>query len=84
MLACLLLDESEDEVALAEREGLDLLVVVVPQALLEMAERLSARRHASSSRSTPSSRASLASASVYIMTRGESNSTSVGMTASAP
>ena len=34
MLACLLLDESEDEVALAEREGLDLLAVVVPQALL--------------------------------------------------
>ena len=34
MLASLLLDESEDEVALAEREGLDLLAVVVPQALL--------------------------------------------------
>ena len=34
MLACLPLDESEDEVALAEREGLDLLAVVVPQALL--------------------------------------------------
>ena len=34
MLACLPLDESEDECALAEREGLDLLVVVVPQALL--------------------------------------------------
>ena len=34
MLACLLLDESEDEVALAECEGLDLLAVVVPQALL--------------------------------------------------
>ena len=34
VLACLLLDESEDEVALAEREGLDLLAVVVPQALL--------------------------------------------------
>ena len=28
------LGESEDEVALTEREGLDLLVVVVPQALL--------------------------------------------------
>ena len=34
VLACLLLDESEDEVALAEREGLDLLAVVVPRALL--------------------------------------------------
>ena len=34
VLACLLLDEAEDEVALAEREGLDLLAVVVPQALL--------------------------------------------------
>ena len=34
MLTCLLLDESEDEVALAEREGLDLLAVLVPQALL--------------------------------------------------
>ena len=34
MLAGFLLDESEDEVAFAEREGLDLLVVVVPQALL--------------------------------------------------
>ena len=34
MLAGLLLDESEDEVTLAEREGLDLLAVVVPQALL--------------------------------------------------
>ena len=34
MLACLLLDESEDKVALAECEGLDLLDVVVPQALL--------------------------------------------------
>ncbi len=34
MLASLLLDESEDEVALAERKGLDLLAVVVPQALL--------------------------------------------------
>ena len=34
MLACLLLHESEDEVALAEREGLDLLAVVVPRALL--------------------------------------------------
>ena len=33
MLACLLLDKSEDEVALAEREGLDLLAVVVPQTL---------------------------------------------------
>ena len=32
--ACLLLDESEDEVALAKHEGLDLLAVVVPQALL--------------------------------------------------
>ena len=34
MLAGLLLDESEDEVAFAERERLDLLAVVVPQALL--------------------------------------------------
>ena len=34
MLAGLLLDESEDEVALTEREVLDLPVVVVPQALL--------------------------------------------------
>ena len=34
MLACLLLDESEDEVAFAECERLDLLAVVVPQALL--------------------------------------------------
>ena len=33
-LACLLLDESKDEVTLAEREGLDLLAVLVPQALL--------------------------------------------------
>ena len=33
-MACLLLDESEDEVALAEHEGLDLLIVVVPRALL--------------------------------------------------
>ena len=73
MLAGLLLDESEDEVALAEHEGLDLLAVVVPQALLVVLERLSARRRASSSRSTPSSRASLALALVYIATRGESN-----------
>ena len=34
VLAGLLLDESEDEVALMEREGLNLLAVVVPQALL--------------------------------------------------
>ena len=34
MLACLLLNESEDEVTLAERERLDLLAVVVPQTLL--------------------------------------------------
>ncbi len=34
VLADLLLDELEDEVALTECEGLDLLVVVVPQALL--------------------------------------------------
>ena len=34
MLACLLLDEAEDEVTLAERERLDLLAVVVPQTLL--------------------------------------------------
>ena len=34
MLAGLLLDESEDEVILVEREGLDILAVVVPQALL--------------------------------------------------
>ena len=34
VLACLLLDESEDEVAFAECERLDLLAVVVPQALL--------------------------------------------------
>ena len=33
MLACLLLDESEDEVAFAECERLDLLIVVVPRAL---------------------------------------------------
>ena len=42
MLASLLLDELEDEVALAECEGLDLLAVVVPQALLvdgRMADR---------------------------------------------
>jgi len=43
-----------------------------------------ARRHASSLRSTPSSRASLASASVYIACRGESNSMYEGMIASAP
>src|ERR1043165_4621165 len=42
------------------------------------------RRHASSLRSTPSSRASLASASVYMAWRGESNSISQGMIASAP
>ena len=30
VMACLLLDESEDEVALAEREGPDLLAMVVP------------------------------------------------------
>ena len=35
MLAGLLLAKSVDEVRLAERKGLDLLVVVVPQALLE-------------------------------------------------
>ena len=34
MLACLLLDEAEEEVALAEYKGLDLLAVVVPQTLL--------------------------------------------------
>ena len=34
MLACVLLDESENEVAFAECERLDLLAVVVPQALL--------------------------------------------------
>ena len=34
VLAGLLLDELEDEVSLVEREGLDLLDVVVPQALL--------------------------------------------------
>jgi len=34
MLVCLLLDESEDEVAFVECERLDLLAVVVPQALL--------------------------------------------------
>ena len=34
MLACLLLDKSEDEAAFAECERLDLLAVVVPQALL--------------------------------------------------
>src|SRR3954462_12684144 len=49
-----------------------------------MADRLRANSRLSSSRSTPSSRASLASASVYMVTRGESNSMSVGMTASAP
>ena len=46
MLACLLLDESEDEVAFAECERLDLLAVVVPQALLvdgRTAERQEAR-----------------------------------------
>ena len=49
-----------------------------------MADWLSANSRPSSSRSTPSSLASLASASVYMVTRGESNSMSVGMTASAP
>ena len=34
MVAGLLLDESEEEVSLMECEGLDLLAVVVPQALL--------------------------------------------------
>src|SRR3954470_17996525 len=43
-----------------------------------------ARRHASSLRSTPSSRASLASASVYMAWRGESNSILEGMIASVP
>ena len=33
-MAGLLLDELEDEVSLAESEGLDLLAVVMPQALL--------------------------------------------------
>src|SRR3954463_7497885 len=49
-----------------------------------MVDRLRANSWLSSSRSTPSSRAFLASASVYMVTRGESNSLSVGMTASAP
>ena len=42
MLAYLFLDEAEDEVALTECEGLDLLAVVLPRALLvdgRMAER---------------------------------------------
>src|SRR3954469_25957553 len=43
-----------------------------------------ARRHASSLRSTPSSRASLVSASVYMAWQGESNSISEGMIASTP
>ena len=34
MLAGLLLDESEDEVSLSEREGLDLLAKVMPQTLM--------------------------------------------------
>ena len=34
VLAGLLLDELEDEVILVEREGLDILAVVVPRALL--------------------------------------------------
>ena len=34
VLAGLLLDESEDVVSLPKSEGLDLLAVVVPQALL--------------------------------------------------
>src|SRR3954469_19635468 len=43
-----------------------------------------ARRHASSLRPTPSSRASLASTSMYMAWRGESNSISEGMIAAAP
>ena len=46
VLACLLLDESEDEVAFMECKRLDLLAVVVPQALLvdgRMVERQKAR-----------------------------------------
>src|SRR3954469_9946017 len=43
-----------------------------------------AKRHASSLRSTPSSRASLASAFVDMAWQGESNSISEGMIASAP
>src|SRR4051812_2445451 len=49
-----------------------------------MADRLSASSRLYSNRSTSSSRASSASAPVYMVTRGASNSMSVGMTASAP
>ena len=82
VLACLLLDESEVEVAFTECERLDLLAVVVPQALLVDSRAAKCQKARLFEWSTPSSRASLASALVYIVTRGESNSTSVGMMAS--
>ena len=83
MLAGFLFDGLEDKVALAEREGLDLFAVVVPQALL-VDGRATERQEACFFEQVDAIFvASLASASVYIATRGESNSTSVGMTASA-
>ena len=84
MLAGLLLDESEDEVALVECEGLDLLAVVVPQALL-VDGRATECKEACFLEHVDAIFAGFSGFGFGVHHDGsESNSTSVGMMASAP
>ena len=84
MLAGCSLDQPEHKVSLLEGSWLDLSVVVSAQALLVDGGPAECQQPALFQQIDAVLSCFFCFSSVYLVTRGESNSMSVGMTASAP